>query len=355
MPPKRNTNTSSNHNLNSNVLINAIAPFSGDPFELTFFFDSLNDVKILNNISEPEVIALLRQKLTGEAKRFYIQEPSFKNATTLESIKQIFQNYFRVAKNPDQEWTSFRMNDGETYVQLAHRLNIVASETFPDMDEVTLQQVKLVKLKGVVPLLMKEKLLKKNFQKFEDAITYCQKYQDVALSLNNITTVDSLKTTVATCVTQDVNNIQPEVVPQNTSSNSNSKPNYSRRRGNSNNNSGNRFHNNNNQNLRNANYRGRSNFRGNRVFKSNGRQNSGPVQCQFCAKRGHVLQNCFQFTNFLNTRNSNQNMPPQNFPTFPFNMPPPFSFPMLPNFPNQMHNTNTQSNTQTDLNSQTGP
>lgn len=352
MPPKRvQQSNTMNHDFNSNILINAITPFSGDPLELSFFFDSLNDLMTITGFSEPNVIQILRGKLTGEARRFFMQEPSFKNATTLQNIKKIFQNYFRVTKNPDQEWSSFKMKENETYVQLAHRLNIAAAETFPEMNEQHLQQIKLVKLKGVVPLLMQEKLAKKNFQNFEEAIEYCQKFQDVALSLNNISIVDTLKTTVANCVHQETNNIQPENIAQ--SSNNNAKHNYARRRGNSSHNA-NRSYRNNNQKFTNSNFRGKQNFRGNRIFKNNNRQNSGTQQCQFCGKVGHVLQTCFQFANFINARNPTQSIPPQNFPNFSFNMPPPFSFPMLPNFANQTPNTHSSTHTNT-LNSQTDP
>lgn len=314
-------------NISMNFLINSISTFSGNAFELNFFFESLKDTQELNSLSDKQILIILKQKLTGEAKQFYIEEPAFAEASTLDEFKNIFSNYFRQVKFPENEWNNLKMSPEETYVQIAHKINKLAFKTFPNMPEENMHNIKLVKLKDIVPNLIKQKLLKKNFTNFQEAINYLQKNQDITSSFNKSFEIDSIKTNC----NQEVNSLN---VSQNLENKQN-KPNYARQR--------NKFQSKTNFN---KSFHNQNKFKQGRTFP-----NRPNIKCHFCGKLNHVIKDCFSFKRYMSGQMQNT---PQinNMPTPAITQPTNFtSDTVMPFIPTQLHmpqnnNNHNYNNTQ---------
>lgn len=288
MGPKRQPNTNNITNMAS--IITSIAPFDGNPSEIEFFFESITDAQSLNSLSEAQTIAILKQKLTGEAKKFYIEDPDLKKNKTIKQFRDSFEKYFRKFENTEQLWNELSMLPDESYIKLAHRLNNMANKLFPDVDENQLNKFKLVKLKQIVPFSMKAKLIKKNFATFKEAIEYAQKHQDVHFAINDVEPMENLKH-VAHCshenkmLHSDKNEKQTKHKNRSFSNNS-EKWNKSRNNYKKFQNSGNyksKFHNLNR--------------------KQNEFQKKNPIKCQFCDRYGHILKYCRDFKSFCNRGN----------------------------------------------------
>lgn len=256
----------------------SIQPFAGDPATLKFFFLQLEDYVKINGLNDEQAIATFRSLLSGNALKFYIEEPSLLNMKTLDEIKQKFCEFFRC----EDTSSIFALNNillkpQETIRSLSHRINITFSKVYPNLtDPEAIDMLKYTHLMNALPHDMKVTILKENINAYEKAVDRAQQLQNIDSAINNQyqsnnqilnlnSEINNLK--------EQINGIVTNTKDQNVNKNypRNEKNFYKRKT----------FY---NKNKRNYQPYGNNN---------NGRQNF----CVFCGRYGHIMKFCREFTN----------------------------------------------------------
>nr|XP_042911138.1 uncharacterized protein LOC122272102 [Parasteatoda tepidariorum] len=164
-----------------------IQPFAGDPTTLKFFFLQLEDYVKINSLDEEQAIATFRSLISGNALKFYIEEPSLVKMKTLTEIKHKFLDFFR----QDDNSSIFALNNillkpQETIRSLAHRINITFHKVYPNLnDSDAIDTLKYTHLMGALPHDIKVTILKENIKSYENAVERAQQLQNIDSAINN--------------------------------------------------------------------------------------------------------------------------------------------------------------------------
>lgn len=284
MSPDTNNSSSSissveNRDNVRNFNIN-IQNFDGDPSMVEFFFSQLEDVVKFNGYTQEQGLALLRSKLTASALKFYINNQELKDLKSVTEAKSIISQFFSPScvKVSASELHNITILPNESIKNLAHRINNLACQVYPQMQNESLNQIKYVQLVAALPADLKYKIYKQNINTYVEAIAFAQNCQDAQLAAgsahslvqsNHLETINALKGQIQAmqyksngCQLCESSEHTAKFCEKFNSDNSGKLV-----KGNSN----------------------RQNYeRGNVVQKSK-------IICQFCEKPGHILKNCWKF------------------------------------------------------------
>lgn len=272
-----------------------IQPFDGEPSMLNFFFGQLEDSKKFNNLTDDRCIALMKSKLCGNALKYFIECPSFKNAKNLEQAKIIFSNFFSTESNAINvtDLSNIKLLNNESIKSLAHRIDVAADKLYGNIDSDALNKIKYVHFINALSPETKCKLFENSITTYDDAQKFAQKCQDAQLSaalslptpaIDKITLlqeqINALQSTnKLVCQLCDTQGHDAKSCKRITSHHPRSNNNYSQ------------------HNVR------------SRPYQRNHNNNSRQIRerCQFCFKYGHTLSVCRHFLRQQNTNNSQQN------------------------------------------------
>lgn len=293
----------------------SISPYEGDPETLNFFVSQIKEISNFNSWSPAQTVTFFKSKLSGSALKFFIENASLHNVLDLDQIIDAFSKFFR-KKSPSAalvEYENLALLPGESITNLGHRLSKLATSVFPNIkDPSDLDQIKLVKLKAILPSFIRIKLLDENIFEFDKAVQKAQLIQDnyaednvLSINAKSSSSVLSLVDEVA-ALRDEIKSMKnkPMVNTLESSDNSSRQPHNSKfQKNNSRHFSSAKGHVRNNFSSSNSFFKGRGNFVKSNSYKSfqprsssNFHPNSVPV-CYFCGRRGHFMKFCRDFQN----------------------------------------------------------
>lgn len=247
-----------------------IQSFCGDPTTIKFFFLQLEDYIKINNLNDNQAIATFRSLLSGNALRYFIEEPSLNNLKTLDEIKEKFLAFFKDEETP----SIFALNEimlkpNETIRSLSHRLNTTFTKVYPSIiDPIAIDTLKYTHLMNALPSDIKMNLLKENIREYNLAVNRAQELQNINTSLNSqFGQQNSLK------LSEEISALKEQL---NVLTNKHKKDESETRR---------------------------KHFNRKQPYSSNNRfnNNRGTYNnkfCAFCGRHGHLMKQCYEFINF---------------------------------------------------------
>ena len=179
----RNSNNM-NNNPSRNFSI-PIQPFDGDPAVLDFFTNQIKEVCNINKYENNQAVAFFRAHLKGAALSYYCTEPFFKTNVTLDQILNKFKEYFRelVPTVNIHNLQTLQMLPSESVHNLAHRLNTIISQVYPEViDELARNTIKFKHFIAALPYNIRVNLLKENISDFNEAVKRAQQLQDIEIA-----------------------------------------------------------------------------------------------------------------------------------------------------------------------------
>lgn len=258
-----------------------IQPFAGDPATIKFFFLQLEDYVKINNLSEEQALATFRSLLSGNALKYFIEEPSLSSLTTLAEIKEKFIYFFKA----EETSSVFALNNiilkpSETIRSLSHRINITFNKVYPNLiDPTAIDTLKFTHLLNALPHDMKVTILKENITTYDKAVERAQQLQNIDLTINSQyqpnEQVQNLNLEI-TNIKEQLNSI----VAKNNQTQSvrhNQRNDFGRK-------------------TYQTDFRSRNsyNFRHNPYTQN---RNNGSKFCAFCGRYGHLMKFCREFMN----------------------------------------------------------
>ena len=177
--------------------INLIGTFEGESAqECTFFFDQIDEIAKVSNISEQEKVMIVRAKLRGRALSFLINDPTLSSLKNYDQIKTAFTNYF--SENNDLTSNQLKFNnikqlEGESVKDLAHRI-MIASHNYLGISEAiineetkkNLDKLRLAKFVSALNNQLQTEVIKSNPTSFKQAITIAGNLQNALNTIAHI-------------------------------------------------------------------------------------------------------------------------------------------------------------------------
>lgn len=257
--------------------LRTVNPFSGDPVTVDFFCEQATDFIKINNIGSEEALAFVKSCLQGAALQWYAESPELKKITDHKTFLNKLKDFFAkpVTRNAHQEFNSIMLLPNENIPSLAHRLRLLASIVYPDLDDNALQKILLVQFYQALPASIKIKLIEKEPKNFDEAVSQAQELF-ISYAKHNMLNVliDTPSSSLATI----------HALQNNVSDTKNKNDKRESRR---------------------EMFKTQRRFRDNRenskrgtIYKNNSNSYSSRypvVECQFCGRRGHTLKFCRTF------------------------------------------------------------
>ncbi|XP_054712933.1 neither inactivation nor afterpotential protein C-like [Uloborus diversus] len=157
-----------------------IDPFEGDPSQLEFFCETVDDIINVNNWSGDRAIIFLKSKLKNAALQFFLESPSLRktkdHTVILAALKDFFKHEARVTM---ADFHQLAMKPNESMKNLAHRISRVTSMVFSLPQGEALNKIKLQKLLELVPPDIRIKLLEAKIESFDEAVARANDLQEL--------------------------------------------------------------------------------------------------------------------------------------------------------------------------------
>lgn len=276
-------------------------PFEGDPKSLNFFFETIEELSNVNKWNDAETMLYFKSKISGPALAFFSESHSCRSAKNLSEVKKLFTEFFLTTYTPKNhflELQNISLQENENIRSLAHRIEVLTVQAYPDIeDDKAINAIKFNQLLAALPPIFQKEILKNKVSDFNEAKNLAQNIQEVekvtsathfSNFLNSSHQVNSLQEKVKQLEDQ-INLLQSgsfrsKIKYQN---NGNAKSSHTNKHDNST-----KFV--------------KKSFENNRVNK-NYRSNYNSLACQFCHKKGHVLDSCYKFKRAYHRQNQSRN------------------------------------------------
>lgn len=285
----------------------AIQAYDGQPSTCKFFFEGVTNIQNLFQWSDAETIAFLKTKLTGPALDYFIQEPSVREAQTVEIIASKFSNFFKEDSKQTslQKWSGLKRLSGESLNNLAHRISVLFRKSHPEiLDAISQNTIKLNQFLNLIPTEIKIKILENQISDFEEAVSKAQLWHELqtqsqqsvqpstSANIGLELQVNALQSQVKALIEQN-NDLKAKESKQDNNSNRNVNYNNSR-----NNQGPNR------QFTKNQRYQRSSQFQ--RHPNRNNNYNVRRSFCNICNSRSHSINQCLKLQNLISQQVTRQ-------------------------------------------------
>lgn len=186
MPPKKQTSVN-----NFNLHIN---PYDGDPTTFKFFSEQINDIIRVNNWPKDVAVVFLKSKLTGSALKYYVDSPELEKINDHTELLRELKDFFCPvnSNNLAQNLHSFTMLPSESIKNLAHRLNVLVAQAYPNIkDTQAINDIKFNKFLVCVPSDIRVKILENDIKDYETAVFKAQKLQEISIQDSVINAINA--------------------------------------------------------------------------------------------------------------------------------------------------------------------
>lgn len=310
-----------------NKLNISIQNFDGNPATVDFFFSQLKDLQDLNKYTEKETIALFKSKLTGPALHFYLDSNVIEQNESLDNLHTQFKNFFCPVQNKNialSNLENLKYEANESIRNFSYRLIRTLNLAYPNINSDALATLKMTYLMKTLPQNIRIKLLEEGIQTFDLALKRAEELYAIYASAS--TPILPTPSQSVFALHTDTNELEDQ------------KHNFDSKYDNSTRERSNFFlkkncfpmtkkrfkgahpYKFNNKQPNSSRYSStmlnrpqllNSNFPGqNRNFKFYSQRFSRDsfLQCVFCGKSGHLMNNCYQFKHVLHSQGQ-QNSP----------------------------------------------
>ena len=286
MPPK--------HNININI-----QNFDGNPSMVNFFFDQINEVKEIYNLSDTETFALFKSKLHGPALHFFLDTPNLSQIKDLSVLRKEFENFYVHKKSVHSSLKNLeclKIEPQESLRNFSYRLEKLLKEAYPKLDKPSLMSIKFTHFINAMSKPIKIKLLEENINDFDTALQRAEHLKNIYDS--NLSPPKAVDNELLFNLTSDEKTKHKQITsqskfkkfqspPKNSNKAWTQRHDYSQRS---------QFHK----------YKQRSFFQKKNNYTRNNSRVRPQIQCPFCGLRNHLMKDCFQFLKVMNTMSNAQ-------------------------------------------------